>query len=120
VCVELVLPEFEGLVEAGLGFVLLLLFPDPFPLLTVFALGGEWYRKGTDAAMRLDAMMATTPMSRLLAGRFIGLLFLPFLFLPSMTLQGILSKTLDTWERSIFEQDACSIVIVRVKVFDSS
>ncbi len=106
-CVELLLPEFEGLVEVGLGFVLLLLLPEPFPLLTVFALEGEWYRKGTDAAMRLDAMMATTPMSRLLAGRFIGFLCLPFLFLPHMTLRGILSKMLDTWERSISEQDAC-------------
>ena len=76
---ELPVPELEGLVGVGLVFVLMLL-PKPFPLLAVFALRGAWKRNGTDAAIRLDAIMAIAPTSRLSAGKFIGFSYLPFLF----------------------------------------
>jgi len=84
---EPLVPELEG--DVGVGFVLafvfdLSLFPDPFPFVTVFALGGAWYRNGTAPAMRLEAMMAIAPMRRLLAGRFIVFLGLPLFVLPSL------------------------------------
>jgi len=64
-----VLPELEDVGEVGLVLVLELLLVDG--LLTVFAMGGAWYRSGTPAATRLEAIMAIAPIRRLFAGRFI-------------------------------------------------
>ena len=61
----------------GLVLLLVLLLPDTFPLLAVFALIGAWYRNGTATAVRLDAMSTMTPMRRLFAGRFICFSCLP-------------------------------------------
>ena len=70
---ELVFPELEE-VLVGLAFVLVLsLFPCWSGLLTVFAMGGAWYRNGTAVATRLEAIIAIAPIRRLLTRRFIDL-----------------------------------------------